>query len=131
MSSLPRGVTSAAMVLGVDGLGGRRLGLIGLARQESVRQGESTALTVHANLKQLDFGISRSSLDAKDRIIASQEDRQGLGVSPGSGRRGGLGRYGNTLLQNVAMACKRARTSDSPPMAKTAQAPAYKGPYLT
>jgi hypothetical protein len=102
MSSLPRGLTSAAMVLGVDGLGAADSALNGLARQESVRQGESTALTVPAYLKQLDFGISRSSLDAEDRMIASQEDRQGVGLSR-KRAAWGLGRYGNTLLQNVAI----------------------------
>jgi hypothetical protein len=36
---------------------------------------------VRSYLKQLDSGIARSSLDAEDRLIASQEDRQGLGLS--------------------------------------------------
>jgi uncharacterized membrane protein len=36
---------------------------------------------LQAYLEQLDFGISRSSLDPEDRLVASQEDRQGLGLS--------------------------------------------------
>ena len=42
---------------------------------------ETRAATVQAYIKQLDLGISRSALDAEDRAIASQEDRQGLGLS--------------------------------------------------
>ena len=42
---------------------------------------ETRSATVQAYLKQLDLGISRSSLDAEDRLVASQEDRQGLGLS--------------------------------------------------
>ena len=42
---------------------------------------ETRSATVQAYLKQLDLGISRSLLDPEDRIIASQEDRQGLGLS--------------------------------------------------
>lgn len=42
---------------------------------------EGRALAVHRYVKQLDLLIERSSLDAEDRAVASQEDRQGLGVS--------------------------------------------------
>jgi uncharacterized membrane protein len=43
--------------------------------------GETRTATIEAYLKQLDQGILRSALDAEDRLIASQEDRQGLGLS--------------------------------------------------
>jgi uncharacterized membrane protein len=42
---------------------------------------ETRAATLRAYMKQLDAGISRSQLDAEDRLVASQEDRQGLGLS--------------------------------------------------
>ena len=42
---------------------------------------ETRSATLQAYLKQLDLGISRSALDAEDRLVASQEDRQGLGLS--------------------------------------------------
>ena len=42
---------------------------------------ETRAAILRAYMKQLDAGISRSQLDAEDRLVASQEDRQGLGLS--------------------------------------------------
>ena len=42
---------------------------------------ETRTAAVQAYLKQLDLSILRSPLDAEDRAVASQEDRQGLGVS--------------------------------------------------
>jgi len=42
---------------------------------------KTRAAILRAYLKQLDAGISRSQLDAEDRLVASQEDRQGLGLS--------------------------------------------------
>jgi uncharacterized membrane protein len=42
---------------------------------------EPRAATMRAYLNQLDHGISRSALDADDRLYASHEDRQGLGLS--------------------------------------------------
>lgn len=43
--------------------------------------GESRATAVQHYLKQLDLIIDRSALDPEDRAVASQEDRQGLGLS--------------------------------------------------
>jgi len=42
---------------------------------------EARTLAVQRYRKQLDLVIERSTLDAEDRMVASQEDRQGLGVS--------------------------------------------------
>ncbi|HUK11360.1 MAG TPA: DUF2254 domain-containing protein [Stellaceae bacterium] len=42
---------------------------------------ETRTAAVQKYLKQLDLGISRSELDEEDRLVASQEDRQGLGLS--------------------------------------------------
>jgi uncharacterized membrane protein len=42
---------------------------------------ESRTASVERYLKQLDLVIDRSALDAEDRLVASQEDRQGLGLS--------------------------------------------------
>jgi uncharacterized membrane protein len=42
---------------------------------------ESRTAAIQAYLRHLDLGISRSSLDDEDRFVASQEDRQGLGLS--------------------------------------------------
>lgn len=58
----------------------RRLRSALFAVAEAVTQEERTA-TVQAYLKHLDLGISHSSLDAEDRLFASQQDRQGLGLS--------------------------------------------------
>jgi len=55
-----------------------RAALAGIA--ESVADEGRTA-SVNEYLKHLDGGIERSMLDAADRAIASQADRQGLGVS--------------------------------------------------
>ena len=54
-----------------------RSALVGLAESLS---NPSRVAPVNAYLKQLDLSISRSSLDAEDRAVASQEDRQGLGA---------------------------------------------------
>lgn len=43
--------------------------------------GEARTASVQRYLKQLDLLIERSQLDAEDRALASQEDRQGLGLS--------------------------------------------------
>jgi uncharacterized membrane protein len=42
---------------------------------------EPRTAMVRRYVKQLDLVIERSTLDAEDRVVASQEDRQGLGVS--------------------------------------------------
>ena len=42
---------------------------------------ETRTAVVQKYLKHLDLGISRSELDEEDRLVASQEDRQGLGLS--------------------------------------------------
>ena len=42
---------------------------------------EGRAAAVERYLSHLDLVIERSPLDAEDRLVASQEDRQGLGVS--------------------------------------------------
>jgi uncharacterized membrane protein len=42
---------------------------------------ETRIATIERYVQQLDLGISRSPLDPEDRKTASQEDRQGLGVS--------------------------------------------------
>lgn len=42
---------------------------------------EGRAASVQRYLRQLDLVIDRSPFDAEDRIVASQEDRQGLGLS--------------------------------------------------
>ena len=55
-----------------------RSALSGVAEAVAI---ETRTATVRSYLKQLDSGIARSSLDAEDRLIASQEDRQGLGLS--------------------------------------------------
>jgi uncharacterized membrane protein len=55
-----------------------RAALAGIA--ESVADETRTA-AVQQYLRQLDVGIERSALDAEDRATASEEDRQGLGVS--------------------------------------------------
>jgi uncharacterized membrane protein len=53
-----------------------RSALVGLA--ESLAD-PSRVAAVNAYINQLDLQISRSSLDAEDRAVASQADRQGLG----------------------------------------------------
>jgi uncharacterized membrane protein len=58
----------------------RRLRSALVAVAESVSN-EARAAVVRAYLKQLDLGILHSPLDAEDRLFASQEDRQGLGLS--------------------------------------------------
>lgn len=55
-----------------------RAALIGIA--DAAVGAERTA-QVQRYLAQLDQAIARSSFDAEDRVIASQEDRQGLGLS--------------------------------------------------
>jgi uncharacterized membrane protein len=42
---------------------------------------EGRAMSVERYLHHLDLIIERSPLDAEDRLVASQEDRQGLGIS--------------------------------------------------
>ena len=42
---------------------------------------DARAAAVRQYLKQLDLVIERSSLDPEDRVVASQEDRQGLGLA--------------------------------------------------
>jgi uncharacterized membrane protein len=42
---------------------------------------ETRTASVERYLKQLDLVVDRSPLDAEDRLVASQEDRQGLGLS--------------------------------------------------
>jgi uncharacterized membrane protein len=54
-----------------------RSALVGLAEGLSK---PSRVVAINAYVKQLDLLISRSSLDADDRAVASQEDRQGLGA---------------------------------------------------
>jgi uncharacterized membrane protein len=58
----------------------RRLRSALLAIAEEAPGGPRTAI-VERYLKQLDLGIERAHHDPEDRAIASQEDRQGLGVS--------------------------------------------------
>jgi uncharacterized membrane protein len=48
---------------------------------EAVAAREARADSVRRYLKQLDLVIDRSPLDPEDRLVASQEDRQGLGLS--------------------------------------------------
>ena len=55
-----------------------RSALLGL---DEVIASETRNTAVQAYLQHLDLGISRSSLDAEDRFVASQEDPQGLGLS--------------------------------------------------
>lgn len=52
-----------------------------LASVEEAAVDEIRTAAVQRYRKQLDLVIERSSLDAEDRVVASQEDRQGLGVS--------------------------------------------------
>jgi hypothetical protein len=47
---------------------------------------ETRTAAVQAYLKQLDLGILRSPLDEEDRLVARQEDRQGLGLSRKPGK---------------------------------------------
>ena len=54
-----------------------RSALVGLAESLS---NPSRVAAVNAYVKQLDLLISHSSLDAEDRAVASQADRQGLGA---------------------------------------------------
>ena len=58
----------------------RRLRSALLAIAEEAPGGPRTAI-VERYLRQLDLGIERAHHDPEDRAIASQEDRQGLGVS--------------------------------------------------
>ena len=55
-----------------------RSALIGIA--ESISE-ESRVAAVERYIAQLNVGISRSPLDTEDRAVASQQDRQGLGIS--------------------------------------------------
>ena len=55
-----------------------RSALAGIAESLS---DETRIAAIERYFKQLDLGISRSSYDPEDRKTASQEDRQGLGVS--------------------------------------------------
>jgi uncharacterized membrane protein len=55
-----------------------RSALIGVA--ESISD-ESRVAAVARYITQLNLGISRSPLDTEDRAVASQQDRQGLGIS--------------------------------------------------
>ena len=55
-----------------------RSALVGLAE---VVVSESRTASAQKYLERLDLGIARSTLDAEDQQVASQEDRQGLGVS--------------------------------------------------
>ena len=56
-----------------------RSALAGVA--EAVAGRAERLAAVQRYLKQLDSGIDRSALDPEDRLVASQEDRQGLGLS--------------------------------------------------
>jgi uncharacterized membrane protein len=47
---------------------------------------DARVAAVEQYISHLDLVISRSPLDPEDRVVASQEDRQGLGVSRPSGR---------------------------------------------
>jgi uncharacterized membrane protein len=58
----------------------RRLRSALIAVAETVTE-EARAAAVQAYLRQLDLGILHSPLDAADQVFASQEDRQGLGLS--------------------------------------------------
>jgi len=49
-------------------------------------ESETRTAAVQAYLKQLDLGILRSPLDEEDRLVARQEDRQGLGLSRKPGK---------------------------------------------
>lgn len=49
--------------------------------EEAVAACEARAASVRRYVKQLDLMIDRSLLDPEDRLVASQEDRQGLGLS--------------------------------------------------
>jgi uncharacterized membrane protein len=60
-----------------------RAALVGLIESLSDRE---RANTVRRYLEHLDLVIERSALDAEDRIMARQEDRQGLGLSRRSTR---------------------------------------------
>jgi uncharacterized membrane protein len=66
-----------------------RSALLGLAESLS---DPSRVAAVNAYIKQLDLLISRSSLDAEDRAVASQADRQGLG-SPRRPFEGKTGKF--------------------------------------
>jgi uncharacterized membrane protein len=55
-----------------------RSALLGIA-ESAVIEGRASA--VERYLRHLDLVIERSPLDAEDRVVASQEDRQGLGIS--------------------------------------------------
>jgi uncharacterized membrane protein len=55
-----------------------RSALVGLA--DSISD-QSRIAAVEQYMHQLDLAISRSPFDAEDRAVASQQDRQGLGVS--------------------------------------------------
>ncbi len=57
-----------------------RAALLGLA--ESVTDAERTEL-IRRYLRHLDLAVEHSVLDAEDRLMALQEDRQGLGLSRG------------------------------------------------
>jgi len=60
-----------------------RSALAGVA--ETITDGSRIA-AVERYVSHLDLVISRSPLDPEDRVVASQEDRQGLGVSRPAGR---------------------------------------------
>ena len=67
---------------------------------------ETRLKSVERYLKQLDLVIDRSPLDTEDRWVASQEDRQGLGLSrkrqPAKGQESPRGRIGPTDRQALA-----------------------------
>jgi uncharacterized membrane protein len=52
-----------------------------LAGLKEVVASGSRAAAIDRYSQQLDLAIDRSALDAEDRLVASQEDRQGLGLS--------------------------------------------------
>ncbi len=59
----------------------RRLRSALAAVKDATTADDARAAMVKGYLRQLDLGISRSPLDPEDQKFASQEDRQGLGLS--------------------------------------------------
>jgi uncharacterized membrane protein len=55
-----------------------RSALIGLAQSLTI---QARVESVHKYIRHLDFAIEHSALDSEDRLAASKEDRQGLGLS--------------------------------------------------
>jgi uncharacterized membrane protein len=56
-----------------------RAALAGVAEVVAMRA--ERAASIERYIRQLDLIVDRSPLDAEDRVVASQEDRQGLGLS--------------------------------------------------